>query len=103
MDDKVLFSLAGAVVGGFVTISGQFVKHWLEERTRSKADKPRKELLLKMLNAGYEWRTLDKLMHVIGSDEATTKRLLLEVGARASENGEPVWALVERKPLASKS
>ncbi len=29
----------------------------------------------------------------------TTKRLLLEIGARASEDGRPLWALIENKPL----
>jgi hypothetical protein len=49
----------------------------------------------------YLWRTLDTLMHVIGADEKTTKRLLLEIGARASENGQPLWGLITRNPLPS--
>ena len=36
-----------------------------------------------------------------GADEQTTKRLLIEVGARASEDGQPLWGLVERNPLPS--
>lgn len=47
----------------------------------------------------YQWRELSTLMHVIGADEETTKRLLLEVGARASEDGKSLWGLVTRNPL----
>lgn len=47
----------------------------------------------------YQWRKLETLKHVIGADEETTKRLLLEVGARASEDGQPLWGLIERNPL----
>ncbi len=47
----------------------------------------------------HEWRRLSTLMNVIGADEETAKRLLIEIGARASENGQPVWALIENKPL----
>lgn len=47
----------------------------------------------------YPWRKLETLMHVIGADEETAKRLLLEVGGRASEDGQPLWGLIERNPL----
>jgi hypothetical protein len=49
----------------------------------------------------YPWRQHDTLMHVIGADDETTKRLLLEVGARGSEDGQPLWGLKERNPLPS--
>ena len=47
----------------------------------------------------YTWRKLDTLMHVIGADEEKAKRLLLELGARASEDGQSLWALKSRAPL----
>ncbi len=47
----------------------------------------------------YQWRKLETLKHVIGADEATTKNLLLQIGARASEDGQPLWGLLERNPL----
>jgi hypothetical protein len=37
---------------------------------------------------------------VIGSSEEVTKELLLQIGARASENGKALWALIERHPLS---
>ena len=103
MDDKLIVAIAGfggAVVGSIATISGQIIKHCLEERSNARADRPRKALLKQMLSdKRHEWRSLATLAHVIGADEDATKRLLLDVGARASENGEPKWALIANKPL----
>jgi hypothetical protein len=36
---------------------------------------------------------------VIGADEETTKRLLIEVGARRSENDDGLWGLIENHPF----
>jgi hypothetical protein len=95
-----LIGVAGAVVGSVATIAGSVALHCLRERATAKRNKPAKELLLAMLtDTEYEWRRLDTLMHVIGADEKTTKRLLLEIGGRASEDGAPLWGLKERHPL----
>ena len=60
----------------------------------------RKNLLLAMLESEkHSWRNLETLQHVIGSDTATTKQLLLEVGARASEDGKNLWGLLKYHPL----
>lgn len=95
-----LIGVAGAVVGSVATIAASIATHYLQEKVAAKRDKPRKGLLLDMLNRSeFQWRKLDTLMHVIGADEETTKRLLLEVGARASEDGKPLWGLISRNPL----
>jgi hypothetical protein len=95
-----VIGLLGAVIGSVATVSIQVLMFYLEQRAKAKADQPRKRLLLTMLrHPDYPWRTLDTLMHVIGADEESTKRLLLEIGARASEDGQRKWALLERKPL----
>jgi hypothetical protein len=95
-----LIGVAGAVIGSVATVAVQLLSHHLEENAAAKRDKPRKDLLLEMLRLpNYRWRKLETLMHVIGSDEELTKRLLLEVGARASEDGQPLWGLIERNPL----
>jgi hypothetical protein len=97
-----LIGVAGAVIGSVATIAGNIVLHCLKDRAAAKREKPRRDLLLQMLkHPEYKWRRLDTLMHVIGADEQTTKRLLLEVGARASEDGQPLWGLIERNPLPS--
>lgn len=95
-----LIGVVGAVIGSTATVAVQWLSHYLHEKAAAKRDNPRKALLLQMLlSPKYQWRKLDTLMHVIGSNEETTKRLLLEVGARASENGQPLWGLIERNPL----
>lgn len=103
MNDSIIIALigvGGAVIGSVATLAGNILMHWLNEKSNAKKEKPAKDLLLIMLkNKEYTWRNLDTLMHVIGSDEEKTKRLLLEVGARASEDGQSKWALISRAPL----
>ncbi len=95
-----LIGVLGAVIGSIATVAVQWLSHHLQERASEKRDKPRKDMLLKMLkSSNYRWRKFETLMHVIGADEQSTKRLLLEVGARASEDGKPLWGLIERNPL----
>ncbi|MEI2623502.1 MAG: hypothetical protein V9G23_06090 [Giesbergeria sp.] len=95
-----LIGVSGAIIGSLATVSVQWLSHHLQERAAEKREKPRKDILLKMLKSPkYQWRKLETLMHVIGTDEESTKRLLLDVGARASEDGKPLWGLIERNPL----
>lgn len=95
-----IIGIAGAVVGSFATMAGNFLIHWLKERSESKREKPAREILNEMLSRNdYVWRELETLMHVIGADDEKTKRLLLEIGARASEDGRALWALKSRAPL----
>ena len=85
-------------------MAGNFLMHWLHEKSVSKKEQPARDLLKEMLeHTEHTWRNLDTLAHVIGSDEERTKRLLLEVGARASEDGQPKWALKTRAPLHNRS
>jgi hypothetical protein len=37
-------------------------------------------------------------MHMIGADKETTKRLLLEIGARGTEDQQELWCLIEYHP-----
>ena len=95
-----LIGVSGAVIGSIATVAVQWLSHRLQEKAESKRGEPRKKLLRQMLRAPeHKRRKLDKLLHVIGADEETCKRLLLEVGARASEDGQPLWGLIERNPL----
>lgn len=93
-----LVAFASSVTGAAIAAASQLLQFHLSEKARSKGDDARKGVLLKMLDCDG-WRKLDTLTHVIGADEETTKRLLIEVGARASETGKPIWALIARKPL----
>src|SRR3972149_10255862 len=89
--------VTGAVIGALATMAGSVLLHCLKERAAAKKENPRKGLLLDMLkHPEHQWRRLDTLMHVIGADEKTTKDLLLQIGARASEDGQPPWGLTAR-------
>lgn len=103
MNESIIIALigvTGAVIGSVATIAAQWLSHRLQEGTAEKRDKPRKRLLLKMLETPkYPWRKFETLMHVIGADEETTKRILLEIDARASEDGQPLWGLIKCNPL----
>lgn len=103
MNDPVtiaLIGVLGAVIGSVATVAASVASQCFQAREAARREKPRKDLLREMLNnPKYQWRELGTLMHVIGADEETTKRLLLELGARASEDGKPVWSLVSRNPL----
>lgn len=103
MNDKIIIALigfGGVVIGAFIQIIGNIISNYLQQRSKDRTDVKRKELLMAMLqDQRYSWRKLTILMHVIGSDEGTTKRLLLEVGARGSEDGQYLWGLIRRNPF----
>ena len=97
-----LIGFAGVTVGAVLGFLAAIVPHFLKERAQAKKDEPRKKLLLQMLQDERfveRWRSFDTLRHVIGADEETARRLLLEVGARASEDGQDLWGLMEFHPL----
>jgi hypothetical protein len=100
-----IIALVSVVVGGLLTILGGILNHCLKQWTLAKKDKPRKKLLLEMLEDNRfadHWRKLDTLMHVIGANEETTKRLLLEIGARGSEDKQELWGLIKHHPFEKK-
>jgi hypothetical protein len=105
MSENIVIALvaAGSVVAGsIVTTVGQVVHSYMQERLDRKRDEPRRKLLRAMLgDQRYEWRNLDTLRHVIGADAETAKRLLMEIDARASENGKDLWGLLSRHPLGT--
>jgi hypothetical protein len=39
------------------------------------------------------------LSRVVGADEDSTKRLLIDVGARGSEKDDGLWGLIESHPF----
>lgn len=94
--------LAGVIVGAIITVAGNFLLHWLQDRPRRKLDEGRKKLLEQMLRDTRfkeRWRKITTLSRVVGVDEETTKRLLIELGARGSEKDDGLWGLLEYHPL----
>ena len=98
-------ALTGAVVGGGLTILGQWFHYIWTTRAKRARDDTRKVMLRKMLdNPGPTgWRTMKTLSNVIGASRDETAQLLIECGARASETGNDSWAYEKHKPLPTSS
>jgi hypothetical protein len=97
-----MIGLLGVVVGALLQILGNILAQWCKQRAAAKKDEPRKKLLKEMLEDErfpQHWRKLDTLMHVIGANEETTKRLLFEIGARGSEDQQQLWGLRKYHPF----
>lgn len=91
-----------AIIGGLIAQVGILITEWVRDCRSRRLDRCRIALLKKMLeDRRFEWRSLSTLAHVIGVDEETAKRLLIDAGARASEDGKPLWGLISRNPFPS--
>jgi hypothetical protein len=95
-------ALLGAVVGAALVFLGAFLLAWFQQKAEPKGepevDRLRKEILLEMLTDDRfkQMRPgvpVEMLVQVIGADEETTKRLLVEIGARGSEEAKGFWVL----------
>lgn len=97
-----VIGFVGVVVGAVITVAGNLVLHWFQDKPRRELDEKRKKLLEKMLRDSRfkeHWRKLTTLSRVVGADEETTERLLIELGARGSEKDDDLWGLLEYHPL----
>lgn len=95
--------LVGAIIGSALTIAGNLLLHWFRNRGRERLDNTRKEILKKMLDDNRfpnQWRKLSTLSRVIGADEETTKRLLIDIDARGSEKDDSLWGLIKHHPFS---
>ncbi len=99
-----VIGLIGSIVGAVLVILGNVLLNIVQRRKEKKLDEARKKLLVTMLSSS-DWRKLSTLFRVIGADRDTTTRLLIELGARGSEkprpDGEEVWGLISKHPLAA--
>ncbi|MBK7955704.1 MAG: hypothetical protein IPK02_18145 [Candidatus Accumulibacter sp.] len=99
---SAVIGLIGAIIGSILTLGGNVFLHWLKERPTRELDSRRKKLLRKMLSDQRfkgGWRKLTTLSRVIGADDTTTTRLLIEIGARGSEKDDSLWGLIENHPF----
>jgi hypothetical protein len=94
-------SILGVFIGSAITLMGQWLKHRWENSEARNRDNGRKTLLRQMLdNPGLDgWRKMTTMSRVIGATRDETARLLIDVGARASETEVDVWAYLKNKPL----
>lgn len=98
-----IVGIIGAVIGSILALVGNLLLHWFQDRKQSALDTKRMSLLKQMLERS-DWRHLSTMSRVIGTSPDETRRLLIKLGARASESerpdGEEAWALLSRKPLS---
>lgn len=103
MCDSAWAVVSAAFLGTVTGIGTVVLSHWLSNRWSDRQEDARRRLLTDMLSKSpLAWRKLSTLSHVIGADEELTKRLLIQIGARADENGKPMWALISRVDLPAK-
>ena len=85
-----IIGLIGVLVGSVTSEA----RHWRKDRAGRRLEDRQRELLRGLLSdPDHEFRKLSTLMHTIGADEDTTKRLLIEIGARASTDGKALWKI----------
>ena len=97
---EAIWGFLGSMIGAAAALVGFIVQDAIAERRAKRRDAPRRKMIRQMLeNPAYEWRELETISRVIGTDRAEATRLLIAEGARGSEDGNDVWALVSRKPL----
>jgi hypothetical protein len=95
-----IYVLIGTALGVVGSLGTTYLNAFLSKAKPDPVAEARKKLLRMMLeDQRFTWRKFSVLCHVIGGDETTTKALLLEIGARASEDGQNLWSLVERHPF----
>lgn len=93
----------GVIVGALVTVGGNLLLYWYQNRRGSAIDNARKKLLREMLdNSGFkEGRSLETLSKVTGATQEDCRRLLIEVDARGFTlaDGREGWTYIKNRPL----
>ncbi|MFW6753800.1 hypothetical protein ACKUG4_24295 [Pseudomonas glycinae] len=96
-----LIALLGVLVGSIVSIIGNLLIYWYQNKRANSLDNLRKKLLKKMLdNSRFpEGRSLETLCRVTGAEPENCRRLLIELGARGftlTRGGEG-WTYVKNR------
>jgi hypothetical protein len=93
-------AIIGSAVGGIGTFAATWLSGYLNRKRPDPSEEAAKTLLRKMLEAPqWKWRRIKTLANVVGTDEATVRHFLLEIGARGSMSDPGHWGLVSRNPL----
>lgn len=108
----VFSALVGGIIALALKVVGEIILDVYRSRKARAVEVVQEEMLKTMLDpevmrllpnsagsVGVEWRTFDTLKSVIGADDETTKRLLLQIGGRGSTKDGRLWALKEHQPL----
>jgi hypothetical protein len=89
----------GAAVGVLGTLGTTWLNHHYAQTKKNHAEEAAKNLLRALLNGKWNWRSMRVMANVVGTDEETVRRLLLEIGARGSMRDPVLWGLVSRNPI----
>jgi len=93
-------ALLGSVVGGIGTFGATWLNAHLSRQKPDPSEEAAKALLLAMLNRpNWHWANIHTLANVVGTDEQTVRRLLLQIGARGSMKDGAVWGLTSLNPI----
>ncbi|HEP9454118.1 TPA: hypothetical protein VDV69_005892, partial [Pseudomonas aeruginosa] len=79
-----LIGFIGVIIGSILSIAGNLLFYWYQNRRTNSLDNLRKNLLRQMLdNSKFpEGRSLETLSRVTGAEPEECRRLLIEIGAR---------------------
>jgi hypothetical protein len=98
--------IIGGVLGGVLGVLGTTVTaYWgprmLEQWRAEQLEKPRKDLLRRLLTEKKPIRSLERLCIVTGTTPEECRRLLVSIEARGviMGDGSEGWSLISRKPL----
>lgn len=94
--------VAGAAIGGVVSLGGTVLSHFLAGRKQEKIDKARRKLLRTTLKGAAKngWMSIEALAQIVGADLDSTRALLIDIQARGSMKTEKeAWSLISRNPL----
>lgn len=98
--DSGLAALLGSVVGGIGTFGATWLNVHVNRKRPDPAEEATKQLLRELLDhPDHDWRHMHTLANVVGLDQSTVRRLLLQIGARGSTRDGNLWGLVSRHPL----
>ncbi|BGD83671.1 TPA: hypothetical protein ACGJ7L_003787 [Pseudomonas aeruginosa] len=96
-----LIGFIGVIIGSILSIAGNLLFYWYQNRRTNSLDNLRKNLLRQMLdNSKFpEGRSLETLSRVTGAEPEECRRLLIEIGARGftlARGGEG-WTYVKKR------
>lgn len=98
-----IVGLIGVIVGAVITVIGNLLLHWIQQKGKNKIDESRKSLLRQMLdNPEFEeGRSFETLSKVTGAAPEDCRRLLIEIGARGFtlKDDREGWTYIKNRPL----
>lgn len=100
VSDVAIVGLIGILGTLCASLGSVWLKDYLDKKRTNPAEEAAKALLRSLLNRPkWKWSSIETLANVVGADETTVRRLLLEIKARGSMRDGTVWGLISRNPI----